>query len=658
MALRCFSFSSDEGTTAILRQILSDLGVEGEFCTDAVPAVERITNQPFQLVIIDWDQQPEAGLLLNAARERKAAERPITLAIVSNDADAPKALHAGANSLLRKPITPTQAAETLATARDLLRSKQASSANPSVALSAASVVPARSVLPESTTVASFRAGEFLQSATVAPGGLFETETVPMESDESAQTAPVKELEPVASSVAEQSASAPPARAAGSRGLQWYLNNRAVAQPSSSASPSSAAAAAAAAAPAQVAPSTANGARGNPELLGYEQTSAYTPSAASAAAPPIGARRQEAAARPEPTVRQQRHEQVREAELFAHMQGEQQQHRPGQSVPSGVLPGKKAIIPALLLATVAVIAAPQAPWHTRLQGVWHGGQQRLHGWLNPQPVTPTQGPAAHESFTRPGDEYKLPLAEPIPDATTDPTQIEVVPVVDPTIKRSNPEGGNTMDPSAIPAQPSAPSADNPGQITATPVSENQATSASPDPFRPAGEHNVPGSHSTIAVIESPVVPQPETTSASAIVATSRNPQTSPQAHPISPSGTIPQSLKSQLAPATSLGGSRPVESAPAAIEPVQVPEAVERSLILDSPSPAYPPNARGQLGSVVLQVLIARDGSVQEAKFMQGSLMFARSASDAVKQWKFKPYALNGRPVSVQTQLTLKFKPGQ
>jgi len=62
--------------------------------------------------------------------------------------------------------------------------------------------------------------------------------------------------------------------------------------------------------------------------------------------------------------------------------------------------------------------------------------------------------------------------------------------------------------------------------------------------------------------------------------------------------------------------------------------------------------------VVLQVLIARDGSVQDAKFMQGSLVFARNAIEAVRQWKFKPYLLNGRPVSVQTQMTVKFKPAQ
>ena len=74
--------------------------------------------------------------------------------------------------------------------------------------------------------------------------------------------------------------------------------------------------------------------------------------------------------------------------------------------------------------------------------------------------------------------------------------------------------------------------------------------------------------------------------------------------------------------------------------------------------SYPPTARGQQGTVTLQVLIGRDGTVQDAKFLQGSLAFARTAIDGVKQWKFRPYTMNGRAVSVQTVLTIKFKPGQ
>jgi protein TonB len=78
----------------------------------------------------------------------------------------------------------------------------------------------------------------------------------------------------------------------------------------------------------------------------------------------------------------------------------------------------------------------------------------------------------------------------------------------------------------------------------------------------------------------------------------------------------------------------------------------------SVEPEYPAAAKtsGQRGSVVLQVLVGRDGAVQDVKFLQGSLMFARAAIDAVRQWRFKPYVMNGRAVSVQTMLTLNFKP--
>jgi protein TonB len=106
------------------------------------------------------------------------------------------------------------------------------------------------------------------------------------------------------------------------------------------------------------------------------------------------------------------------------------------------------------------------------------------------------------------------------------------------------------------------------------------------------------------------------------------------------------------------GNKPAEAALPAIEPVSVPELTERSLLLEQPALAYPANAAGKQGTVTLQVLIGRDGMVQDAKFVQGSLMFARSAIDGVKQWKFKPYTMNGRPVSVETSFTLKFASAQ
>ena len=106
------------------------------------------------------------------------------------------------------------------------------------------------------------------------------------------------------------------------------------------------------------------------------------------------------------------------------------------------------------------------------------------------------------------------------------------------------------------------------------------------------------------------------------------------------------------------GNKPVDAAMPAIEPVDVSELAERALLTDQPPMNYPANARGQQGTVILQVLIGRDGAVQDAKFVQGSLAFARPAIDGVRQWRFKPYTMNGRPVSVQTTLTIEFKPAQ
>jgi len=107
-----------------------------------------------------------------------------------------------------------------------------------------------------------------------------------------------------------------------------------------------------------------------------------------------------------------------------------------------------------------------------------------------------------------------------------------------------------------------------------------------------------------------------------------------------------------------GGNKPAEAAMSSIEPVILPEAATRELLIQPVDPEYPAAAKanGQRGSVVLQVLIGRDGTVREAKFLQGSLVFARAAIDAVKQWRFKPYLMNGRAVSVQSVITLKFQP--
>src|SRR5882757_3698405 len=123
VSLRCLLFSSHPEMVQPIWQVLADLGIEGEHCQTAVDAVQKVTTQSFQIVITDWEDQPEAAFLLKTVRELKASQRPLTLAIVSDDLRRPQALQAGANSILLKPIRAEQVRDTMSTACELLRSK-------------------------------------------------------------------------------------------------------------------------------------------------------------------------------------------------------------------------------------------------------------------------------------------------------------------------------------------------------------------------------------------------------------------------------------------------------------------------------------------------------------------------------------------------------
>ena len=72
---------------------------------------------------------------------------------------------------------------------------------------------------------------------------------------------------------------------------------------------------------------------------------------------------------------------------------------------------------------------------------------------------------------------------------------------------------------------------------------------------------------------------------------------------------------------------------------------------------YPPQARaiGQHGTVVLEALVAEDGSVRDVKVVSGPPLLRQSAVDAVKRWRYKPFRLNGQAISAQTQVKLDFK---
>ena len=90
--------------------------------------------------------------------------------------------------------------------------------------------------------------------------------------------------------------------------------------------------------------------------------------------------------------------------------------------------------------------------------------------------------------------------------------------------------------------------------------------------------------------------------------------------------------------------------------VRVSSGVSSGLLIRKVSPNYPPLARQARiqGTVVLQAQISKDGSIQNLQLISGHPMLAPAAIEAVKQWKYKPYLLNGEPVEVETQVQVNF----
>jgi len=90
--------------------------------------------------------------------------------------------------------------------------------------------------------------------------------------------------------------------------------------------------------------------------------------------------------------------------------------------------------------------------------------------------------------------------------------------------------------------------------------------------------------------------------------------------------------------------------------VRVSQGVSAGLLVRKVSPNYPPLARQARiqGQVVLRAVISKDGSITGLTLVSGHPMLAPAAIEAVKQWKYKPYLLNGEPVEVDTEVQVNF----
>lgn len=99
----------------------------------------------------------------------------------------------------------------------------------------------------------------------------------------------------------------------------------------------------------------------------------------------------------------------------------------------------------------------------------------------------------------------------------------------------------------------------------------------------------------------------------------------------------------------------IPARPAATKPLPVSHWAEGNLIFRV-KPTYPPLARQARiqGSVELRAIISKAGMIENLVVVSGHPMLVKSAIEAVRQWRYRPYLLNNEPIEVETEVTVNF----
>jgi TonB family protein len=596
MAYQALLFCPDERTARTVTQVLSELDFAVAPSTEPFAAVKKLMAEHFDAVVVDCDNEQNATLLFKSARNSPNNQTSLAVAVVEGQAGVAKAFRIGANLVLTKPINVEQAKGTLRVARGLLRKGETATAKPAAAARAAASAPTSVPTPPKpapqATSPSVPAPR--KAPPIAPANLAAKPPMP--------------ARPIATAFDSTAISEDATEAVN-------MSSEAALTASSAAKP---------AVPSNLPPAAhAPKLEPKPEKVVSSTAGAtsVTSSSGAASAPARARESQEARSSDSETKIALLKESVVAKDTAFEVRDSAEDHATaampsltfagtvGAETSSG---GKKKIV--LAAAAVLVIGAVGYAAWTQLQG----------------------------KATAPVQVAAKPVITPAP-----------TPAVAPNTASSSP--ASSQPPVSASSVPAAPSPTPTGSVDsqASHESEDSATESEPSAVK---------SSKTVS------------TSATSAGKTKAAEKTPSQPIVIKSNSSRPASAKAALAsdaPAptivgiaeTGSNGSLPnlIGSTGNAPQPVlqrmTVSQGVSQGLVVKRVQPVYPPQAMRMRveGSVELLATISKNGDISALKVVSGEPLLARAATDAVKQWKYKPYLLNGEPVDIQTQITVKFK---
>ena len=619
MSYQALLFCPDDKTARVVTQVLSELEFTVERCSEPFAAVKKLMAQHFDAVVVDCDNEQNATLLFKSARNSGPNQSSLSVAVVEGQAGVAKAFRIGANLVLTKPINVEQSKGTLRVARGLLRKAETvkplgspapvSSSVEKSTLVAVTTNATRQFVPSVPVQKPVPASVPAQQATspnpAASTSAFELDVEPAPQPDAAEAA-LLEYMPDAATTTPSSPTPPPPSSGGTKEYPWQPVSKPLSEPMASAlrrAAETAGQSVASARPAKI----SDASRGSERPAGGFSSSlgAATAPAPAKEVPRTGVKPFEM--KPTAPASPREREQERSESAAAKAWGTEV----AVEVPSfsslDVSEDQKTTDAGgskkkFLYAAVAVVLVAG-----------------YFGWTKMHSANGT--PAAQQQVA------------PAPAATS---------------QASSPD-----------QQSSAQTIDlqSPSEVVEAPGKERAPTtktsSAKPSAAIPAPSPNSTTSTSAADDVEVTVVRQP------IVVKNQRSKSTSSE--PVSPDAQAPapEVVASNINDNAISGmlSTAPVNVPAPVSQQIKLSQGVSQGLLVKRVAPTYPMTAKQMhlQGSVQIQANISKDGNITDVKLLSGDAVLGRAAMDAVRQWKYKPYVLNGEPIEIQTQVTVIFK---
>jgi TonB family protein len=608
MGYQALLFCPDERTARTVTQVLAELEFAVTPCTEPFAAVKKLMGEHFDAVVVDCDNEQNATLLFKSARNAPNNQSALAVAVVEGQAGVAKAFRIGANLVLTKPINVDQAKGTLRVARGLLRKGEgAKPATPAATTQPATPVPLPPKTAPQATIQAVpkRPTPIAPLATAAVASITTRKPTPQPTVMASAPTEITEAsaEPITStSIAITSEETAP-----------------VAKPEHASAPEiDSAVSTPTKVESKIKLETAASHPLSP--AGFGASAASAPAPARETKPSVTIEDKSSAVIAEPVSA---NEEVTESTGSTSAVEAGEAAAPssftfGGNVSNSSSKGKK-----VLLAVVAVVLVAVGGYEAWLQWNTSGGYATT-------PVRPVTQRASMPAVVP----QKAPSAVPLTPSSSPSSTVSSAPS---STVATQPSSAGTSTPNAQASdvtedpQPHTSKVSSGTDSSKPPVSvvatnKAPATSAVEQPIVIKNGHSRPGAKTTAASADEPI---PSVTGIAAA----------------GDGGTLPNLM----------GGA---SNAPAPVlQTVNVSQGVSRGLLVKTVQPAYPSIALRMRteGPVELMATITKNGDISAVKVLSGDAGLAHAAADAVKQWKYKPYLLNGEPVEIQTQVTVIFK---